>query len=164
MKNREHLPLIGVGPLIVFPQCFLTALGIALSEYGCFGLGKMDILKIPFLIFGVMVIIFGVYLWFAANYKTKVDKYITQNKLATTGVYGIVRNPIYSAFWLVCVGAIFIENNLVLFLIPLICWAYMTVFLKKTEEKWLLNLYGREYIDYCKRVNRCIPWFSKRAQ
>ncbi len=22
-----------------------------------------------------------------------------------------------------------------------------------TEEKWLLGLYGQEYVDYCKRVN-----------
>ncbi len=22
----------------------------------------------------------------------------------------------------------------------------------------LYNLYGKEYDDYCKRVNRCIPW------
>jgi len=26
-----------------------------------------------------------------------------------------------------------------------------------TEEKWLKDLYGKEYIDYCKEVNRCIP-------
>ncbi len=33
--------------------------------------------------------------------------------------------------------------------------------MKNTEEKWLLELYGIEYANYCKRVNRCIPWFSK---
>lgn len=33
--------------------------------------------------------------------------------------------------------------------------------MKHTEEKWLAALYGREYADYCKRVNRCIPWFPK---
>ena len=29
------------------------------------------------------------------------------------------------------------------------------------EEKWLYNLYGYEYKAYCKKVNRCIPWFPK---
>lgn len=38
----------------------------------------------------------------------------------------------------------------------------MTVLMKGTEEKWLLKLYGTEYSNYCKRVNRCIPWFAKR--
>ena len=37
-----------------------------------------------------------------------------------------------------------------------------TFVLKRTEEKWLLNLYGDEYGQYLKRVNRCIPWFPKK--
>ena len=79
-----------------------------------------------------------------------------------TGVYSMVRNPIYSAFLLVCIGAILIADNLVLFIIPIIGWIYMTLMLKNTEEKWLLNLYGQEYADYCKRVNRCLPWFPRK--
>ena len=87
---------------------------------------------------------------------------IVENKLIVTGVYSVVRNPIYSAFFMICIGAVLIANNLILFVIPVICWIYMTVFLKKTEEKWLADLYGQEYKDYCKKVNRCIPWFPKR--
>ena len=29
-------------------------------------------------------------------------------------------------------------------------------------EKWLADLYGSEYIEYYKRVNRCIPFFRKK--
>ena len=59
-------------------------------------------------------------------------------------------------------SAVFIANNLLLFIIPVICWIYMTVFLIKTEEVWLKDLYGKEYIEYCKKVNRCIPWVPKK--
>jgi len=38
----------------------------------------------------------------------------------------------------------------------------MTIFLIYTEEKWLKDLYGQEYIEYCKKVNRCISWFQKK--
>ena len=41
-------------------------------------------------------------------------------------------------------------------------WLEMTIVLKNTEEKWLKDLYGEEYVEYCKNVNRCIPWFPKR--
>lgn len=41
---------------------------------------------------------------------------------------------------------------------PLINWGIMAAVLKNMEEKWLKNLYGKEYEDYCKRVNRCVPW------
>ena len=32
-----------------------------------------------------------------------------------------------------------------------------------TEEKWLRDLYGKQYEDYCNRVNRCIPWFRNKV-
>ena len=162
MKNKDHLPVFGIGPLIVNPQILLTLAGIVLSASGYFRLGKIPALKIPFVIIGIILIVFGIYLWYCANYRERVFDRITENKLVTTGVYAIVRNPIYSAFFLLCTGAIFIANNLFLFIIPVICWLYMTIMLKCTEEKWLLDLYGQEYIEYCKRVNRCIPWFPKK--
>lgn len=161
MKEKKHLPVIGVGPLIVAPQLILTVVGIALSCFGVFDFGKISFLKIPFFILGVVLILSGVYLWYSANYKAKLFDGIVENRLITTGVYSVVRNPIYSAFFMVCIGAVLIANNLVLLVIPVICWIYMTVFLKKTEEKWLADLYGQEYENYCKKVNRCIPWFPK---
>lgn len=33
-----------------------------------------------------------------------------------------------------------------------------------TIKKWLKNLYGREYEEYCRRVNRCIPWLLKSGK
>ena len=42
-------------------------------------------------------------------------------------------------------------------------WALMTVMMKNTEEKWLTERFGKEYINYCKRVNRAIPWFAKKG-
>lgn len=162
MKNKEHLPVIGVGPLIVNPQSILTLAGVILSATGHFDIGKIAVLKIPFLIIGIITIAFGFYIWYCANYKERIFDHITENELVTTGVYAMVRNPIYSAFFLVCIGAILIANNLILFIIPVINWIYMTIMLKFTEEKWLLNLYGQKYADYCKKVNRCIPWFPKK--
>jgi hypothetical protein len=44
---------------------------------------------------------------------------------------------------------------------PVIDWLIMTVALINMEEKWLLDLYGDEYAEYKKHVNRCIPWKRK---
>lgn len=162
MKKKEHLPLYGVGPLIVGFQILVTVGGIVLSCLGYFDFGNIKVLDIPLKIIGVVLIIFGVYLYLSANFQSRVFDKITENKLVTTGVYSIVRNPIYSAFLLACTGAVCIANNVVLFVIPVLCWAFMTIVLKLSEEKWLKNLYGDEYTKYCKRVNRCIPWFSRR--
>lgn len=162
MKKKEHLPLYGVGPLIVGFQILVTVVGIVLSCLGYFDFGNIKVLDIPLKIIGVVLIIFGVYLYLSANFQSRVFDNITENKLVTTGVYSVVRNPIYSAFLLACTGAVCIANNVVLFVVPVLCWAFMTIVLKLSEEKWLKNLYGDEYTKYCKRVNRCIPWFSRR--
>lgn len=34
--------------------------------------------------------------------------------------------------------------------------------MKYTEEKWLEEKFKNEYIDYCKKVNRVIPWFKRK--
>lgn len=48
-------------------------------------------------------------------------------------------------------------NNLYLLILPFLYWILLTVFMINTEEKWLLKVYGEEYKNYCKKVNRCIP-------
>lgn len=45
--------------------------------------------------------------------------------------------------------------------LPAVYWLFLTVLMKHTEERWLLERFGREYEDYCRRVNRCIPWFPR---
>lgn len=161
-NKQKHLPVIGVGPLIVIPQLVVTVLAIILSEMGILYSLQIKELKIPFIIIGIMLVLLGAWLWLSSNFKAKIDTCIKENHLVTSGVYSMVRNPIYSAFFLVCIGAFFIEANIILFVLPVGYYAYMTVFLIKTEEKWLRKLYGQEYEEYCKSVNRCIPWIPKR--
>ena len=162
MKEKGHLPLLGVGPVIIAGQVLITVIGIIASCRGSFDAGKIELLNLPLKIVGVGLLVFGFYLNYSAKHKSKLFEMVAENKLITTGVYGIVRNPVYSAVLLACTGAVCIANNLILLCIPVICWVYVTVFLKLTEEKWLTDLYGREYTEYCKKVNRCIPWFPKR--
>ena len=162
MKEKSHLPLFGVGPAIIAFQVLITVLGLIASYRGYFDMGKIESLNIPLKIIGVGLMILGFYLNYSAKHKSKLFEMVAENKLITTGVYGIVRNPVYSAVLLACTGAVCISNNLILFMIPVVCWVYMTIFLKWTEEKWLADLYGQEYTEYCEKVNRCIPWFPNR--
>ena len=160
--KKNHLPLLGVGPVIIAGQVLITVIGVIASYCGYFDAGKIELLNIPLKVVGIGLMIFGFFLNYSAKHKSKLFEMVAENKLITTGVYSVVRNPVYSAVLLACTGAVCIANNLMLLLIPVICWIYMTIFLKLTEEKWLTNLYGQEYIEYCKKVNRCIPWFPKR--
>ena len=115
-----------------------------------------------FLIIGIALIIEGIVLFFGADLNGNLQESIKANQLKTGGSYKFVRNPCYCMFLFGCTGALLIYANWILLILPFLFWLEMTIVLKNTEEKWLTNLYGQEYIDYCKRVNRCIPWFPRK--
>lgn len=115
-----------------------------------------------FAVIGIIMIFTGGALWYSAVFHAKVDSCIKSNTLATTGIYAYVRNPIYSAILIACTGALFLANNLWLLILPFVFWVILTVMMIYTEEKWLKRLYGKEYEEYCKRVNRCIPKIRAR--
>ena len=68
------------------------------------------------IILGILCITIGVILWLSAVLVTKIDRKIKEGKLITTGIYSIVRNPIYSAFLFIFTGIIFLVNNIYLFI------------------------------------------------
>ena len=112
--------------------------------------------------FGIALILLGIVMWALANFHSRLDQNIVSNTLVTTGVYAWVRNPIYSAFMLACTGVLLLVCNLWLLILPPLYWLLMTLLVSATEEKWLRDLYGQQYVDYCARVNRCLPWFPKK--
>ena len=67
----------------------------------------------------------------------------------------------YTGCWFIIIGISFMWHNYCVIPMILVDWVILTIVLKKTEEEWLLDLYGKEYDEYRKRVNRCIPWMPK---
>ena len=163
MKKRQgHLPVFGVGPIYGAVIILLTAAGMLLSSAGYLPVTALPALRVPLLVIGILLIVLGAAFWCSAVFQARVDDHIKDNTLVTTGVYAWVRNPIYSAFLMACTGVLLLANNLWLLVLPIAFWAFWTVLMKCTEEKWLAKLHRQDYLDYCSRVNRCIPWFPKR--
>jgi protein-S-isoprenylcysteine O-methyltransferase Ste14 len=80
-----------------------------------------------------------------------------EGKLATTGIYGIVRNPLYSA-WIVCIvpGIVIISRYLLWWLIPIFMYTIFKVLIKK-ENDYLEQQFGDEYRAYRKKVSELFP-------
>ena len=120
-----------------------------------FGVGPYLVLTI-----GIITItssIFSYAFWIQAVLISKIDREVENNKLVTTGIYAYVRHPIYAAFFYIAIGLILISQNIILFILPVLFWAFLTVAMIKTEEKWLIEKFGEDYIDYSKKVNRFLP-------
>lgn len=159
--EKGHLPILGVGPLYVVTIILMTIISITLSATGIIPVITFANFQWIFILIGILCFIIGITLWLKAVIIDRLDAHIIRNELVTTGVYAYVRNPVYSAFMFVCTGVLLIYGNLVLLVLPIIYWGFMTVLMKLTEEKWLEDLYGKEYVQYRQRVNRCIPWKGK---
>ena len=161
--KKDHLPILGVGPLYVITIVLLTIISIFLSATRFIPVITFTNMRWIFILIGILCFIIGITLWLKAVIIDRLDAHIIKNELVTTGVYAYVRNPVYSAFMFVCTGVLLIYGNLVLLVLPIIYWGFMTVLMKLTEEKWLEDLYGKEYVQYRQRVNRCIPWKRKEV-
>ena len=161
VKEGQKLPLYGVGPFIVYGMVMVTAIGIVLLGH----VFKIGILGSPwilvFRIIGAVLIALGIFVWFMGAMRSGMDDNISENRLKTDGIYAWVRNPMYSGIWFLITGISLMWHNVLILPLILIDWIIMSIVLKNTEEKWLLDLYGQEYTEYKKRVNRSIPWFPK---
>ena len=162
-KSKPHLPIMGVGPAYVISIVLLSSLSIfADKTHLHLPRPTSALLEIFLFIVGLLFILSGLLIYFLAI-KAKITSSIKENTLVTHGVYAVVRNPIYSAWLFICTGALFLYGNFILALtLFLVFWFSLTILMKCTEEKWLTKLYGEAYLEYCKKVNRCLPWFQQK--
>jgi protein-S-isoprenylcysteine O-methyltransferase Ste14 len=88
------------------------------------------------------------------------ETFLRADVLNTTGIYAIVRNPLYIGNFLMFTGIVIVFSNafavliFALFLIP------QYYFIILAEENFLQEKYGESYKTYCRQVRRIIPGFK----
>lgn len=157
-NKNQKLPVFGIGPYLILAIALLSVIGIILTHTIFTNGAVHGLAKLAFNISGVIFILIGMLLWYFGALKSDINKYITNNKLKTNGVFSWTRNPMYSGWWAFIIGIMFLCNSIWLILIIPIQWLILTLVLRNTEEKWLYTIHGEEYRDYCKKVNRLIPF------
>ena len=106
------------------------------------------------LITGIILLVMNFYIKVASQKQIGVIPALkSKAKLITTGIYGIVRNPLYISNWLLALGMAILFKSMcgLLFSIPY-CLLYLPIIY--FEEKDLLKKYGREFEKY--KIE--IPW------
>ena len=151
------MPVFGIGPYLISIIGIITITSFICSYYHLIPVYKINELNMVFLILGIILIILGIAFWISAVLGSRILKEVESNNLITTGIYAYVRHPVYAAFLYIAIGLILISQNIFLFFLPVLFWAFLTVAMKRTEEKWLIDRYGDDYVNYSKRVNRFIP-------
>lgn len=150
--------MYGVGPYLVAPMIIISVLDLILSYYNLIPVYKFDSLYWLFIGLAIVIILDAVFLWLTAVKLSNITDKIENNQLVTDGVYALVRHPIYSAWLQFATALILLSQNIYLLILPVIFWILLSIVLKKTEEKWLLDKFGDEYVNYCRVTNRFIPF------
>ena len=123
-----------------------------LNEYNL----NTDIISIITLFIGLIFIISAVIQFI--NRKTTVNptKPHKTSTLVITGTYKITRNPMYLGMLLIIISfALYNASIISIILIPLFIF-YINKFQIESEEFEMRKKFGKEYEDYCKKVDRWI--------
>jgi protein-S-isoprenylcysteine O-methyltransferase Ste14 len=105
---------------------------------------------------GYLWVLLGLILSGAA--RVQLRRGFSQGELVTTGVYGIVRNPIYSSLTFFILPAIALMTlTWVYLVVSVFVYVGVMIFIGKEEEQ-LAKVFGKEYEDYKARVDRLIPF------
>ncbi len=79
MSKKNHLPLYGVGPVIVYGQFIFTAISIILTYIFEFKFPAVKVFNIIFKVIGILLIASGLYLDLSAKLKSKLFKSVEEN-------------------------------------------------------------------------------------
>jgi protein-S-isoprenylcysteine O-methyltransferase Ste14 len=81
-----------------------------------------------------------------------------RHTLVTTGVYALVRHPMYAGFWLMALGQALLLPNWVAGPAGLVGFGVLFFGRVAREEAMMISAFGDEYRAYMRRTARVVPW------
>ncbi|MDE0093030.1 MAG: isoprenylcysteine carboxylmethyltransferase family protein [Gammaproteobacteria bacterium] len=81
-----------------------------------------------------------------------------KTELVTHGMFSVSRNPIYFGMMIVGLGFVTLVPHYSMALCYVLAVVGINLQVRKIEEPHLSGVFGSEYVEYTKNVNRYIPW------
>jgi protein-S-isoprenylcysteine O-methyltransferase Ste14 len=115
----------------------------------------------PYTYFGWLFILFGAYLsievWrIFRKVKTTIKPHKIPNKLITTGIFRISRNPNYLGMIFILFGLAIYLGSITPFIFPAIFIFLINKFTIPLEEKIIEKKFGKKYFEYKKKTRKWI--------
>jgi protein-S-isoprenylcysteine O-methyltransferase Ste14 len=109
-----------------------------------------------FLVAGIVSLMIGVPMLLVAGRAATIA--YNSERLATTGIFGLTRNPIYSA-WIVFIvpGLVLLSRSWPWFLTPVVAYLVFKARIVR-EDDYLEKRFGDEYRKYKGLVNELLPF------
>jgi protein-S-isoprenylcysteine O-methyltransferase Ste14 len=123
------------------PSWFWTALGLAVAFLGE----------------GIRAISVG----YAGSGTSGRESYLKAESLNTSGLYSLVRNPLYWGNGLIFAGLLTVYAQPLALAVFILFLFLQYHFIVLAEESFLRERYGPDYDEYCRHVNRWLPRFDR---
>ena len=81
-----------------------------------------------------------------------------RHTLVTTGIYAMVRHPMYSGFWLMALAQALLLPNWIAGPAGLVGFGALFFGRVRREEDMMIAAFGEEYRAYMARTARVVPW------
>ncbi|MFR6330355.1 MAG: methyltransferase family protein, partial [Eisenbergiella sp.] len=79
----------------------------------------------------------------------------SENGINKNGLYRVSRNPMYVAYFVFFLGYVLLTQSLILLALVII-FQISAHWIILSEERWCMEKFGDEYVQYLKRVRRYI--------
>tara|TARA_A100001011_G_scaffold237894_1_gene245785 strand:- start:6123 stop:6566 length:444 start_codon:yes stop_codon:yes gene_type:complete len=123
-----------------------------LNEYNI----NNDVISIIILFIGIIFILSAVVQFIIRKTTVNPTKPHKTTTLVISGAYKITRNPMYLGMLLIIISFAFYKSSIIsIILIPFFIF-YINKFQIEPEEFEMRKKFGKEYEDYCKKVDRWI--------
>jgi protein-S-isoprenylcysteine O-methyltransferase Ste14 len=157
----EKLSPLGIGPKIGRIAIPYVAIGITLTILYPHIFSFGPIVKKPFLIAGIIILVIFLACYFATI--RSLLKGLRNNRLMTTGTFGICQNPLYACMILLLIPGLALALNSWIVLTNVVV-AYI-IFKKfiHIEYEEMEKIFGEEYLKYKNRTPEFFPFLRKRG-
>ncbi|MEM9928702.1 MAG: protein-S-isoprenylcysteine O-methyltransferase [Bacteroidota bacterium] len=147
------LALVWVG-MMILPLIYVFTSWLSFADYQ---------LPVFWQILGILLIIPGLWLFYRSHHDLgqnwSVSLEIREgHNIISSGVYELIRHPMYTAIWLLCLAQALLLNNYVAGLSGLVFFGLLYFLRVGREEKMMLGQFGQEYQEYMKKTKRIVPY------
>jgi protein-S-isoprenylcysteine O-methyltransferase Ste14 len=81
-----------------------------------------------------------------------------QHTLVTGGIYGYMRHPMYTAFWLWVIAQALLLQNWIVAIGGIAGWGILFFGRIGQEEAMMRETFGEQYDAFARRTKRLVPW------
>ena len=153
--NTKQITRWGIGPKFTIISLIYAAIVFAIQNIVTSEYRFVIYSTLINIILGILLIVIGLIIFLIPAFT--IDKYFFEGKLCKKGVYAYLRHPIYAS-WIsfIVPGIVILRGSTLGITIPIFMYIIFRALIP-IEEKYLIDKFGNEYIEYKSKVWAIFP-------